>query len=286
VAETMLRKEAHPTYLSAYHEWLRDQYEKTTEQFGACRGLQADLIREFGQRLGNVTPASPEAQMLAAASIGNEALKMLRHRNGERGIGALQAFTPSAHQRKIIALLGNAGNGKDGKGHQDFEVTLAETAVAIALDVREEIGRGGDIASQQKERITELEDLLAVTEEAQIAAETVVADRDADNNSLRQENKEFGETITFLQERLEALEGKPAPESAPKKQGLLGRSAKDRDKRHKTATPGVTYREKADGSVSFSVLTHDGKWEGVGSDYDAAVERRVEILAEREAASV
>ena len=141
--ETMLRKQAHPNYLTTYHEWLADQHEKTAETIGASKQQQLNLLREYGQRLANLTPDSPEGQMLAAASFSSEALKLLGGNKLGRG---LQNFAPSKRQREIIARLGTVGNGKDGKGYQDFEVTVAEMAVAAALDVKEEIQGRQDAA--------------------------------------------------------------------------------------------------------------------------------------------
>ena len=108
-----------------------------------------------------------------------------------------------------------------------------------------------------------------------------MADRDADNAMLKDENKELGEAVTFLQKRFEAIEGKPAPEQ--EKRGLFG--GKSGDKHHKTETPGVTYRETSKGN-RFYVWVSDGegggKREAVGFDYDEAVERKVELDAARE----
>ena len=216
--ETMLRAQAHPDYMAAYHEWLADQHEKTAETIGASKQQQLNLLREYGERLANLTPDSPEGQILAAASFSNEALKLL---GGNRLGGGLQSFAPSKRQREIIARLGTPGNGRDGKGHQDFEVTLAEMTVAVALDVKEAIQAQQDKGREKGQRIAELEAQVAEAQAGKAAAEAVVADRDADNNSLRQENKELGELNKFLQERLEALDGKPAPEP-PEKKTIFG----------------------------------------------------------------
>ena len=264
--ETILREMAHPDYLSAYHDWLRDQHDQTVDQLGAGRKLQADLIREYGERLNTVTPDSPEGQMLAAASFCNEALKQLKHRNGENGFGggrSPQGFVPSESQRRLFGLLGTVGNGKGGKGLQDFEVTVAEMAAAVALDVKEQIDANDESNRVLAARIKELEKEAATAQAAQATVETAVAERDADISALRDENKELGETITFLQERLEALDGKPAPEP-PEKKTIFGKP-KDRNKDHRTANAGCHLQRNRQGTA-FLRLVHGGREDAEGTN--------------------
>ena len=262
--ETVLREMAHPEYLSAYHDWLRDQHDQTVDQLGAGRKLQADLIREYGERLNNVTPDSPEGQMLAAASFCNEALKQLKHRNGEsafRGQGSPQGFAPSDSQKRLFGRLGTVGNGKDGKGLQDFEVTVAEMAVAAALDVREQVGANRENNRNLTARIEELENEVAAAQTGQAAVEAAVADRDAEVAALRDENRELGETITFLQERVEAIDGSvPEP---PEKKTILGK-VKYPDKDHKTANAGCHLQGNQAGEPLLR-LVHRGREDEEGT---------------------
>ena len=86
-------------------------------------------------------------------------------------------------------------------------MTVAEMAVAAALDVREQVGANRENNRNLTARIEELENEVAAAQAGQAAVEVAVADRDAEITALRDENRELGETITFLQERLEAIDG-------------------------------------------------------------------------------
>ena len=103
---------------------------------------------------------------------------------------------------------------------------------------------------------------------------------------MRQENRELGETITFLQNRVATIEGGEEPKVSSG--GILGK-IRDKDKHWRTATPGVTFRETKDGDHYYVAYkdpeTGKTKREAVGYSYDEAIERKVELEEQAKAAA-
>lgn len=274
---TTLRIPTSGPFILSHRKWVQEQADLLAATRAASAKEQAALYGEYDRYLATL---APDDQRTAALEQANVAYKLAK------GGGANpQEFQPTPEQRTILARLGTPSHENEFK--QSAEVTLAEMVAAAAVDLKKEIGRIRNDEKQHGQRIREMEGRVHAAEQAEASVRAELADRDQDNAALREENAELGKHVEFLRQQYEGIEGKPAPEEKPKR-SLLG---KDRSKRHRTSTAGVTFREKADGSKTFSVLVPDkngdGKdgWETVGPDYDQAIERRVEVLEQREAAA-
>lgn len=269
--ETTLRHQIPPSsFLETFTGCIREFADNANDDVHQPAKRER-LVASLADLLALVSSADPNDPRLSALYELSEALRMRGNKAKVREFGLC------LKQKQILANVGlNAPPPPPTSTLDELVLAGVEELIKLSESERRQ-SREFDQGKQELEKQLEAERAQRAEVEGQIGAEQ------GELENLRRENKELGERIDYLslfvsgENNAEAPKEKPEPEEKPEKI--------DTQRRFKTDCEGVTYRNRADGSVKFSVLNNERKWEPIDGDYDAAVERRVEILEEREAVS-